>query len=73
MGWIIASSTTVARFRYHSETQMLEIEFTSGSVYRYFNVPNIIYENFVKQVVAGESAGQYFNANIRGCFRYARV
>ncbi|QDR82709.1 KTSC domain-containing protein [Sporomusa termitida] len=73
MSWIIASSTTVARFRYHLETQILEIEFKSGTVYRYFDVPSIVYKNFVNQVDSGGSAGQYFNAHIRGCFRYARV
>jgi hypothetical protein len=47
----------------------LEIEFTSGRIYQYFDVPAQMYEH----LLSAESVGGYFNANIRGHFRYARV
>lgn len=47
----------------------LEIEFTTGSVYRYFDVPSHIHD----ALMAAESHGSFFSGHIRGHFRYARV
>lgn len=73
MNWIIASSTNIERFRYDPYSLILEIEFKKGAVYQYFDVPNSIYEAFKSQVNSGGSAGQFFNTNIKGCFRYAKI
>jgi hypothetical protein len=51
------------------EGRALEIEFTSGKIYQYFDVPSHTHE----RLMSAESLGGYFNANIRGHFRYARV
>jgi hypothetical protein len=48
---------------------MLEIEFHSGSVYRYFDVPGAVFE----ELLAQDSLGAYFNTNIRDAYRCTRV
>jgi hypothetical protein len=73
MQWIVASSTNIEKFRYDMDSLILEIEFKKGTVYQYFDVPNAIYESFVSQVNSGGSAGQYFNSNIKGYYRFARI
>jgi len=73
MDWIMANSTNIERFRYDSNALILEIEFKKGAVYQYFDVPNSVYEAFESQVNSGGSAGQFFNANIKGYFRYAKI
>jgi KTSC domain len=47
----------------------LEIEFTNGSVYQYFDVPEHVHDELMR---AG-SHGELFSRQIRGHFRYARV
>lgn len=63
------SSSNIAEVGYDESSRVLEVQFTSGIVYQYFDVPPQIY---VEMMQAG-SAGQYLNANIKGNFRYARV
>jgi hypothetical protein len=48
--------------------QTLEIEFTSGDVYTYSNVPSETYSGLTR---AG-SAGQYFHRQIQNVFDYER-
>lgn len=70
MSWIeTTDSSNIARFRYTNETSILEIEFTKGGVYQYFDVPEAVFEGM--KVAA--SKGQYFAQNIKGVFRYARA
>ena len=47
----------------------LEIEFTSSSVYQYFDVPEVEYRN----LISAESIGKYFNQNIKDKYRCARI
>jgi len=47
----------------------LELEFRSGAIYRYFVVPQTIFEG----LIAAESKGAYFNRNVRNRFRYQRL
>jgi hypothetical protein len=62
-------SSNIARIRYLSEQSILEIEFKKGLVYQYFDVP----ENVFEQLKSANSKGQYFAANIKGSYRYARA
>jgi hypothetical protein len=50
-------------------TYVLEIEFQSGRIYQYFDVPEGIYNAFLDS----ESKGKYFNAHIRGKFPYREI
>lgn len=63
------SSTNVASVGYDPDTQTLEIEFTSGTVYQYFDVPQTVYE----ALMASDSAGGFVNSQLKGYYRYARV
>ncbi|MDF2554745.1 MAG: hypothetical protein K0R60_640, partial [Microbacterium sp.] len=45
---------------YDSATALLEIEFASGDVYRYFAVPPSVH----RALMEAESPGAYFNRNI---------
>lgn len=63
------SSSNIAEVGYDENSRVLEVQFTIGTVYQYFDVPPQIYSEMMQ---AG-SAGQYLNANIKGNYRYARV
>lgn len=47
----------------------LEIEFHSGGVYQYFNVPESVYVGLLHAA----SKGSYFHEQIRDRYRYQRV
>jgi len=63
------SSTSIHAIGYDSQTKALEVEFKSGRVYRYFDVPPDIYE----ALMHSDSHGQYFNTNIRDTFKFDRI
>ena len=57
-------STVIRRFEYHPDRQELEILFTTGRRYRYFQVP----EEAVARFRAAFSKGSHFNRHIRDRF-----
>ena len=63
------ASSNITSVGYDPQSETLEIEFTSGSVYQYYNVPQSIYDAFLK----APSAGQFFAYQIRNAFPYSRV
>ena len=62
-------STTLASAAYHPATRVLELEFRSGALYRYFSVPPSLY----RDLLAADSKGRFFNRFIRDCFPYTLV
>ena len=54
-------STTLRSVGYESAERILELEFTSGAVYQYFDVPESVWQGLLK----AESKGKYFNREIR--------
>ena len=54
---------------YQPKSRILEIEFDSGAVYQYLEVPAKIYE----QLLRAESKGRYFNSEIREIYPYVQV
>ena len=54
---------------YSVQTQMLEVVFNSGGIYRYFHVPPHIYEG----LIAAESKGQYMWTHLFHLYPYARI
>jgi KTSC domain len=62
-------STTVRSVGYQRRSRVLEIEFQSGAVYQYIDVPATVYEEFCK----AESKGKYFNDEIRDAYAFVRV
>jgi KTSC domain len=55
-------STVIHRISYEPATSSLTIEFVSGNVYLYKNVPEQVYKN----MKAAFSKGLYFNSHITG-------
>ncbi|MDL1968714.1 MAG: KTSC domain-containing protein [Deltaproteobacteria bacterium] len=63
------SSSNIASIGYDNDTEVLEVEFLSGSVYEYRNVPSVVYE----QLMSAASHGSYFNREIRMTFSYEKI
>ena len=63
------SSSNIASIGYDSETLTLEVEFISGGVYQYYDVPEREYEG----LKGAPSHGKYLNSNIKGSYSYAKV
>jgi hypothetical protein len=63
------ASSNIASVGYDAAAETLEIEFTNGSIYQYFNVPSGLNE----QLMAAPSKGQFLNTYIRNSYPYSRV
>lgn len=63
------SSSNISEIGYDEGQRILEVLFSNGTVYQYFDVPPQIF----RELMQASSIGQYLNANIKGNFRYARV
>ena len=54
-------SSAIESVGYDADTAMLEVEFTSGALYRYFAVPRSVY----RELIETDSPGHFFGENIR--------
>jgi len=54
-------SEAIASVGYDARSHVLEIEFTSGEIYRYFDVPRVLHAG----LMAATSRGEYFAQHIR--------
>jgi hypothetical protein len=59
-------STSLERVSYDPVTEILLVVFRDGSAYRYFGVPNAIFESFQ----TAPSKGAYFNHVIRSAYGF---
>lgn len=57
-------SSSLVSAGYDAGKKFLDVEFNSGKVYRYTEVP----ENMYAQLLKADSAGKYFSANIRNSY-----
>ena len=62
-------SHSITAIGYSKHLQALEIQFHTGQIYRYLNVPVGVDQGLLH----AESKGRYFAENIRGKYRYLRV
>jgi hypothetical protein len=69
MNRVPVASSTLASVGYCSDSRLLEAEFRSHALYRYFDVPAEIH----RQLMAAQSKGAFFNAHVRNCFRYQEI
>ncbi|HZL26608.1 MAG TPA: KTSC domain-containing protein [Acidobacteriaceae bacterium] len=60
-------SSTLSAVAYDENRAILQLEFGSRAIYRYFDVPASVHAG----LIAAASKGRYFNLAIRGRFRYA--
>ena len=63
------SSSNLASMGYDNSTEILEVEFLSGAIYEYKNVPSIVYE----ELMNAASHGSYFNREIRMTYPYEKI
>lgn len=63
------SSSTIASIGYDPNSQTLEIEFLSGGVYQYYNVPGNVHAGLMN----ASSHGQYFARYIKGVYKYRQI
>ncbi len=66
---VSVESTTLASISYDAGERMLELEFTSMSVYRYRDVPAALHA----ELLTAPSKGRFFNQRIRGLFSHERA
>jgi hypothetical protein len=66
--FVAVESSLLAAVAYSTDT-ILELQFRSGAIYRYFAVPTLVFQG----LLAAESKGAYFNRNIRNHFCYQRL
>ena len=69
MNRISVASHNIYSIGYDSNSKVLEIEFDTYAVYRYYEVPEVLYE----QLMAAESKGSFLHKKIKGVYRYEQV
>ena len=63
------TSSNICSIGYDPQSSVLEVEFTSGDVYQYFNVPEHLYRGLMNT----SSHGQFLNDYIKYSYRYQKV
>lgn len=66
---IPVTSSNLHSVGYDPSTEILEIEFRSGGIYQYFDVPLDIHDALMNS----PSLGKYFIANIKNNYRWQKV
>lgn len=62
-------SSHVAAIKYEPDTQDLFVEFTDGSQYQYFDVPQNVFDEFSGHT----SKGRYVNIVLRRRYKYQKI
>ena len=63
------SSSAISSVGYDPKGEVLELEFSSGGVYDYYEVPQEVYA----ALMAAESKGRFISEEIRGRYRSERT
>jgi len=63
------SSTDIRSIGYDPESKILEIEFHSGGIYQYFEVPPSVYSG----LMSASSHGKYFHQHVKNIYRYVKI
>lgn len=66
---IKVNSSNIQSIGYDSSSAILEVEFLSGDIYQYFNVPEYLYSQFLNAA----SHGQFLHERISYNYRYQKV
>lgn len=65
----LVSSSIILSIGYDEQSQTLEVEFQTGSVYQYYNVPRLEFDNLMSSM----SKGQHLNTYIKPVYPYSKV
>ena len=63
------ASSNIASVGFDPGSETLEVEFVSGSVYQYYNVPEQMYDRLMSE----NSKGRFLNVYIKNGYPYSRV
>lgn len=63
------SSSDIHLVGYDNQSQISEIEFHSGGIYQYFDVPASVYLTLMNAT----SKGTYFHKHIKVIYKYKRI
>lgn len=70
MNRILVTSTNICSIGYDQQSGTLEVEFTSGDIYQYYDVPEHLYREFLH----ASSFGGFLNDNIvKYHYRYRKM
>ena len=67
--WVPVESGLFSAAAYRSSARQLYLRFQDGKIYRFFDCPVIVYDEFM----AAASQGRYFSQQIRNRFRFELV
>jgi hypothetical protein len=62
-------SSNIKSIGYDLDSRILEIEFLSGGIYQYFDVPESVY----KELMSAQSHGSFFHQNIKNRYQWTKV
>jgi len=71
--WMSLPSSNIEKVQYFTDTKILQVEFTSGAVYQYQNVPEEKYQQMIINGALGASVGSYFYYSIRTSYNYKKI
>lgn len=63
------ASSNIVSIGFDEASQTLEVEFTNGMVYQYYNIGQMVFDELMR----APSKGQYMHAYIRNSYPYSRV
>lgn len=66
---VSVDSSVIATVGYAPKSKVLEVEFRTGFIYQYYDVPR----RAVEALLSAKSIGSYFNRYIRDKYRFAEV
>jgi lysyl-tRNA synthetase class 2 len=66
-------STTIHRVDYNEQEKAMDIEFRSGKVYRYHNVPPRLWKVFELYIECEGSPGSFFNEYIKSQYTSEKI
>lgn len=62
-------SSNIASIGYEEINEILEIEFLSGGIYQYLDVPEDVYD----ELMEADSHGKYFASNIKDVYEFVKI
>lgn len=63
------TSSNVAEVGYDSPSMTLEVLFLNGTLYQYFDIPEILHQ----ELIQSDSIGRFLNSNIKNNYRYTKL
>jgi hypothetical protein len=67
---LFVESSSIKSVGYDITRRILEVEFNNGSIYNYYEVPQLIY----KELIEADSHGKYLDKHVkRAGYRYVKI